>query len=294
MQNLKVCGCKMVDPGILYVIATPIGNLSDITLRALDTIKKVKFLLVEDTRVTKKLLNHYGIQAGMESLHDFNESGKIAMLIRALHSGADIGLVSDAGTPLISDPGFKLVCAVQKEGIAVRPVPGPSAIIAALSVSGLPTNRFIFEGFLPKKAAEREAFLRTLLYEPRSMVFFEAPHRIRYTIKSCLHVFGGNRRAAILRELTKVHEQHLAGDLEHLARVLNDPDQVFKGECVLVVHGNTTFKDGETLEKARLLLADLEQHISHKDAVDVVSKHTGLRRNRLYSLGLEDCLKKQL
>ena len=283
----------MADPGILYIIATPIGNLSDITLRALDTIKKVRVLLAEDTRITKKLLDHYGIQARLESLHDFNESGKIATLIRYLHNGTDIGMVSDAGTPLISDPGFRLVSAIQREGMAVRPVPGPSAVITALSVSGLPTNRFVFEGFLPKRTTEREAFLQTLRYEPRSMVFYEAPQRIRCTIESCIHVFGENRPAAVLRELTKVHEQHLTGKLEQIGRALSNPAQVIKGECVLVVHGNTSSADAEAVEKARLLLADLQERISHRDAVEVVAKHTGLGRNQLYSLGLDTHLKKQ-
>lgn len=282
----------MADPGTLYIIATPIGNLSDITLRALETIKNVRFLLVEDSRITKKLLDHYGIQARMESLHDFNELGKISILIRRLRAGEDIGLVSDAGTPLISDPGFKLVCAVHEEGITVRPVPGPSAVITALSVSGLPTDRFVFEGFLPKKAAEREAFLRSLQYEPRSIVFFEAPHRILQSIESCIQIFGGSRRAALLRELTKIHEQHLTGTLEQIASSLNDPAQAIKGECVLILHGGALSENTETVEKARLLLTDLQRRISHKDAVEVVARHTGLGRNQLYSLGLDNCLKK--
>jgi len=282
----------MADPGTLYIIATPIGNLSDITLRALETIKNVRFLLVEDSRITKKLLDHYGIQARMESLHDFNELGKISILIRRLRAGEDIGLVSDAGTPLISDPGFKLVCAVHEEGITVRPVPGPSAVITALSVSGLPTDRFVFEGFLPKKPAEREAFLRSLQYEPRSIVFFEAPHRILQSIESCIQIFGGTRRAALLRELTKIHEQHLTGTLEQIASSLNDPAQAIKGECVLILHGGALSENTETVEKARLLLTDLQRRISHKDAVEVVARHTGLGRNQLYSLGLDNCLKK--
>ena len=283
----------MADPGNLYIIATPIGNISDVTYRALDTIRKVNFLLVEDTRVTKKLLAHYGIQVKMESLHDFNESGKITRLIQSLRAGKDIGLVSDAGTPLINDPGYKLVSAVRDEGMAVRPVPGPSAIITALSVSGLPTDRFVFEGFLPRKVAEREAFLQTLQYEPRSMVFFEVPHRILGAIESCIRVFGEDRPAAVLRELTKVHEQHFTGRLEHIAQALNQPAYVIKGECVLVIHGSTLPEHSQSLEKARQLLLDLKQRISHKDAVELVAKHTGLGRNRLYSLGLSTRLKNQ-
>ena len=282
----------MAAQGILYIIATPIGNLSDITLRALDTIKKIKIILAEDTRITKKLLDHFGVHATLESLHDFNESAKIEALIRDLLSGTDIGLVSDAGTPLICDPGFKLVCAANKNGIVVRPIPDPCALIAALSVSGLPTDRFVFEGFLPKKASERKEFLQSLRFETRTMVFYEAPQRIRRTAKDCIHAFGGLRNAAILRELTKVHEQHLRGSLEQIECVLNDPAQVVKGECVLVIAGNTPSADAESIENARLLLADLQGRISHKDAVEVVAKHTGLGRNRLYSMGLDERLKK--
>jgi len=287
------CGHKMADPGNLYIIATPIGNMSDITYRALDTIRKVSLLLVEDTRVTNKLLAHYGIQVTMESLHDFNESGKIKRLIQYLRAGKDIGLVSDAGTPLINDPGYRLVCAVRGEGLAVRPVPGPSAIIAALSVSGLPADRFVFEGFLPRKVAEREAFLQALQYEPRSMVFFEVPHRVLEAIESCIRVFGGERPAALLRELTKIHEQHLAGRLEQIAQVLNQPTQAIKGECVLVIHGSTLPEYSESIEKARQLLLDLKERISHKDAVELVARHTGIGRNKLYSLGLGTRLKNQ-
>ena len=283
----------MAAPGILYIIATPIGNLSDITLRALDTIKQVQVLLAEDTRVTKKLLDHYGIHARLESLHDFNESAKIETLVRELLGGSDIGLVSDAGTPLICDPGFRLVCAANKKGIAVRPVPGPCALITALTVSGLPTDRFVFEGFLPRKIPERREFLQTLRHEPRTMVFYEAPQRLHRSIQDCIRAFGGSRNAAVLRELTKLHEQHLTGSLEQIECALGDAAQAVKGECVLVITGNVSSSDAESLEKAADLLADLQEHISHRDAVEVVARHTGLGRNRLYSLGLGTHLKKQ-
>ncbi|MCY3803357.1 MAG: 16S rRNA (cytidine(1402)-2'-O)-methyltransferase [Gammaproteobacteria bacterium] len=283
----------MAAPGILYIIATPIGNLSDITLRALDTIKQVQVLLAEDTRITKKLLDHYGIHVRLESLHDFNESAKVETLIRELLGGADIGLVCDAGTPLICDPGFRLALAANKKGIAVRPVPGPCALVTALTVSGLPTDRFVFEGFLPKKVAERGEFLKSLRHESRTMVFYEAPQRLRRSILDCIRVFGGSRNAAVLRELTKLHEQHLTGSLEQIECVLGDAAQVVKGECVLVIAGDVSSADEERLEKAAHLLADLQGRISHRDAVEVVARHTGLGRNRLYALGLDARLKKQ-
>ena len=283
----------MAAPGILYIIATPIGNLSDITLRALDTIRQVQVLLAEDTRVTRKLLDHHGIHARLESLHDFNESAKIERLVRELLGGTDIGLVSDAGTPLICDPGFRLVCAADKRGIAVRPVPGPCALITALTVSGLPADRFVFEGFLPKKVPERRALLLSLRHEPRTMVFYEAPQRLHRSVQDCVRVFGGSRNAAVLRELTKLHEQHLTGSLEQIECVLGDAAQVIKGECVLVITGNVSSADEESLKKAASLLEDLQGRISHRDAVEVVARHTGFGRNRLYALGLDARLKKQ-
>lgn len=283
----------MAAPGILYIIATPIGNLSDITLRALDTIKQVQVLLAEDTRVTKKLLDHYGIHVRLESLHDFNESAKIEKLVRELLGGTDIGLVSDAGTPLVCDPGFRLVSAANKKGITVRPVPGPCALITALTVSGLPADRFVFEGFLPKKVPERREFLHSMRHESRTMVFYEAPQRLHRSIQDCVRTFGGSRNAAVLRELTKLHEQHLTGSLEQIECVLGDAAHVIKGECVLVITGNVSSADAESLEKAAHLLEDLQGRISHRDAVEVVARHTGLGRNRLYALGLDARLKKQ-
>ncbi len=281
----------MSNQGTLYVIATPIGNLSDITLRALDTIKKVKILLAEDTRITKKLLTHYGIQAELESLHDFNESEKISVVIEQLLRGVDIGIVSDAGTPLISDPGYKLVTAAQYENIPVRPIPGANAVITALSVAGIATDRFTFEGFLPKKAAERIAYLQMLKYERRSMVFYESPQRIQQTLQSFIEVFGGQRTATFLRELTKQFEQHLHGDLSSIKQTLQEHPEKIKGEFVLVVSGNDSSNDAESIEQAQQLLADLQAHMSHKDAVEIVAKHTNIGRNQLYSLGLNNALK---
>jgi len=180
----------MSDSGTLYIIATPIGNLADITLRALDIIKNVKTLYAEDTRVTKQLLEHYGIQATLESLHDFNESKKLSSVIESLQAGADLGLVSDAGTPLISDPGYKLVSAAQMAGICVRSIPGPSALTAALSIAGMPTDRFIFEGFLPKSSTDRLKLFNLLRYETRSMVFYESAQRIKASLQDCIEIMG--------------------------------------------------------------------------------------------------------
>ena len=278
----------MNNQGTLYVIATPIGNLKDITLRALDTMKRVKVLLAEDTRITIKLLRHYGIQARLESLHDFNESGKVTALIRQLLSGIDMGLVADAGTPLISDPGYRLVSVARREGIQVRPIPGASAVTAALSVAGMPVNRFVFEGFLPRKAAERKIHLLNLRCEERSMVFYESPHRIQSFIQTCIDVFGGYRKAALLREMTKQFEQHFIGELAQIGQVLSENPGFIKGEYVIVLSGNESPETITEAEKAQRLLADLQKYVSNKDAVEIVARHTGLGRNQLYALALRN------
>ena len=278
----------MSDYGTLYIIATPIGNLADITLRALDIIKNVKTLYAEDTRVTKHLLEHYGIQAKLQSLHDFNESKKISSVIEQLQAGADLGLVSDAGTPLINDPGYKLVSAAQTAGICVRPIPGASALTAALSIAGVPTDRFIFEGFFPKSSAERVKLLNTLRYEARTIVFYESAKRIQATIQDCLAVMGGERKAALLRELTKHYEQHICAQLNEIQQQLAEQTGKIRGEIVFILHGNTSPDDTASIEKAKQLLFELQRYLPLKEATAIVSKHTGLRRNLLYSLGLSE------
>jgi 16S rRNA (cytidine1402-2'-O)-methyltransferase len=278
----------MSDFGTLYIIATPIGNLADITLRALEVIKSVKTLYAEDTRVTKYLLEHYGIQAALQSLHDFNESKKISFVIEQLQSGADIGLVSDAGTPLISDPGYKLVAAAQEAGILVRSIPGPSALTAALSIAGVPTDRFIFEGFFPKSSTDRVKLLKTMRFEARTMVFYESAQRIQATIQDCIEVLGGERRAALMRELTKHYEQHICAELGQIQEQLAKQTEKVRGEIVLILYGDNSSKNAAVEEKARQLLIEMQPHMPLKEAAAIVSKHTGIRRNQLYSLGLRE------
>ena len=281
----------MSEYGTLYVIATPIGNLADITSRALDTIKSVKVLYAEDTRVTQHLLDHYGIQARLRSLHDYNESKKISSVIEELQAGCDVGLVSDAGTPLISDPGYKLVAAVRQAEIEVRSIPGASALVAGLSIAGLPTDRFIFEGFLPKSSNDRIKRFTALRFESRTIVFYESPQRIKATIKDCLEIMGGDRQAVLLRELTKHYEQHICADLHKLYQQLDHQTDKIRGEIVLILQGNNSPEDAADIEKARHLLVDLQQHMSLKDAAAIVAKHSGMRRNQLYSMGLESSTK---
>lgn len=276
----------MSEYGTLYVIATPIGNLADITLRALEIIKNVKTLYAEDTRVTLRLLEHYGIQAKLQSLHDFNESNKISSVIEQIQAGADLGLVSDAGTPLISDPGYRLVSAAQAAGICVRPIPGASALTAALSAAGLPTDRFIFEGFLPKSSTERQKRFKALLFEPRTMVFYESPQRIQAAIEDCLAIMGGDRKAALMRELTKHYEQHICADLKQINQQLTQQSKKVRGEIVFILHGNDAPEDAAVVDEAKRLLTDLQPHMSLKEAAAIVATHTGLRRNQLYSMGI--------
>jgi 16S rRNA (cytidine1402-2'-O)-methyltransferase len=278
----------MSEFGTLYIIATPIGNFADITLRALEVIKRVKTLYAEDTRVTKNLLEHYGIQATLVSLHDFNESKKITFVIEQLQSGDDVGLVSDAGTPLISDPGYKLVLAAQEKGTPIRSIPGPSALTAALSIAGMPTDRFIFEGFFPKSSTDRVKLLKTLRFEARTMIFYESAQRIQATINDCIEVLGGQRKAALMRELTKHYEQHIYAELAHIQQQLVEQTEKIRGEIVLILHGDNASTNAAVEEKARQLLIDLLPHMPLKQAATVVSKHTGIRRNQLYSLGLSE------
>ena len=196
-------------PGILYIVPTPIGNLEDITLRALRILKEAEWIAAEDTRHTQHLLAHFGIKTALTSYHDHNERDKARLLVERLRSGASIALVSDAGTPAISDPGYRIVVDAIQAGIEVVPLPGASALTTALSASGLPTDRFLFEGFLPAKAQERKAKLQTLRGEAATLVFYEAPHRLLDSLAEMLKIFG-DREIAVARELTKIHQEFLA------------------------------------------------------------------------------------
>ena len=219
---------------MLYVVATPIGNLEDITLRALRVLREADLIAAEDTRHTRKLLGRYDIDTPLTSYHDRNERTKAPALVRRLEAGQDIALVSDAGTPTISDPGYHLIRAATERGLAVTPVPGVSAATAALSVCGLATDRFTFQGFLPAKQNRRKEALQQLREEERTLVFYEAPHRIRESLAD-MHEVLGDRDAVVARELTKVHEELLRGTLADLATRLEEPGR--RGEFVVVVAG---------------------------------------------------------
>ena len=223
--------------GTLYVVATPIGNLDDISNRAVDTLRNVDFIAAEDTRHTGRLLSHFGIKTPTFSLHEHNENARSEQTVERLLNGEAIALVSDAGTPLLSDPGYRLIRLAHEAGVPVVPIPGPSALTAALSVAGLPTDRFCFEGFLPAKAAARETALKALTGEQRTLVFFESVHRIGDTLATMSKVFGDDRKAFLGRELSKLHEQCVLSTLGELTASLSDGGIPGRGEFVIVVAG---------------------------------------------------------
>ena len=241
--------------GTLYVVATPIGNLEDLTFRALRILKEADIVAAEDTRHTQKLFAHFGITSRLISCHEYNEEAKLPELIQRLRDGENIALVSDAGTPSVSDPGFKLVRAVSKAGFSVLPVPGASAAIAALSVSGLPTDRFLFAGFLPRKKGRREKALENYKDGEHTLVFYESPRRIRGLLREMIAVWG-NRPAVLAREITKLHEEYLRGDFETILQSL-DQRQTVKGECTLIVHGATASSNPSPEELDREILSAL-------------------------------------
>jgi 16S rRNA (cytidine1402-2'-O)-methyltransferase len=271
--------------GKLYIVATPIGNLDDISIRALAVLRNVALVAVEDTRHSSRLLQAFGINTPMLALHDFNESARVAGLLEKMRDGADIALISDAGTPLISDPGYQLVRAAHKHGFQVVPIPGASAAITALSVAGLATDRFCFEGFLPARQAARKSALLALAREPRSMIFYEAPHRIVECLEDMVSSFGGSREACLARELTKNFEtvKHVA--LQELLDLVTQDLNQQRGEIVLVVAGYKS-KDQELGVETLHLLSLLLEELPLKQAAGLAARISGLKKSELYDAGL--------
>lgn len=219
--------------GGLYVVATPIGNLKDITLRALETLKNVDLILAEDTRLSRRLLEHYGITTPLLSCHEHNEVERTPEIMRQLQDGRRLALISDAGTPAVSDPGYRLVKAVGSAGFTVVPIPGPSAAITAISASGLPSNNFAFVGFVPKKHSARQAFLARYTDFPGTLIFYESPHRVKELVQGLREIFG-DQPAVLARELTKLHEEFARGSLDELQMLLTKRECI-KGECVILL-----------------------------------------------------------
>ena len=271
----------------LYVIATPIGNLSDISARALETLRAVAAVCAEDTRHTRPLLAHYGIDKPLIALHDHNEEAIADKVVARLLAGESLALVSDAGTPLVSDPGFKLVRAARAAGVRVSPIPGACAAIAALSVAGLPSDRFAFEGFLPAKASGRRERLSRLAGSSATLVFYESSHRIEESLADMAAVFGGDRPAVIARELTKLFETVLDGDLDSLlARVRADANQR-KGEFVVMVQGAADDEAAQIAE-GRRLYAKLNEHLPPSAAAKLAAELSGAPRKALYGQGADN------
>lgn len=275
--------------GILYCVATPIGNLEDITARALRILAEVSKVYAEDTRVTRRMFAHFGIQNTLESLHDHNETSRVAQIQRELAEGMNVALVSDAGTPLISDPGYKLVNALGAAGCKIVPVPGASALIAALSVAGLPTDRFAFEGFLPAKSVSRRKLLTGLEAESRTLVFYESSHRIADLLEDMLAVFGGERQIVVLRELTKLYESIYRGTATEILQHMAADSDRSRGEFVVVVAGKVCDESADALAvlNADKVLAVLLEVLPVKQAAAVVARLTGLPKNQLYRQALE-------
>lgn len=276
--------------GTLYIVATPIGNLEDITLRALRILKEVDLIAAEDTRRTRKLLTHYGIQKPLTSYHEHTGKTKSTQLIHRLREGCRMALLSDAGTPLLSDPGFRLVQAVIGEGIPVIPIPGPSALTAVLSASGLPTDSFIFEGFLPAKKNARREKLASLREEERTLVFYEAPHRVRESLLDLLKILG-DRAVVLGREVTKIHEEFLRGPVSQV--IIEAKRREWRGEITLVVAGAVRVRGGDR-ERDRDREGELRAEIQRlrgegmrvKEIAEVLGENFSIPKKEVYRLVL--------
>jgi len=277
--------------GILYICGTPIGNLEDVTLRVLKILKEVKLIAAEDTRHTKKLLNHYQINTKVTSYYEYNKFKKATYLLEILKNGQDIALVSDAGMPGISDPGYVLVNLALKNNIKIIPVPGVSALITALVVSGLPADKFVFEGFLPRKIKERKRYFKNIENEERTVIFYETPHRLKRALKDMLEVWG-DRKIVIARELTKKYEEIIRGNLSQILTEIYEKE--IKGEITLVVQGGIRKKENDTLDflKIECIMEEYlkklkNQGYSNKDIIKIAQEKLNIPKNLLYKKLLE-------
>lgn len=273
--------------GTLHIIATPIGNLQDISSRALDVLRSVSLIAAEDTRHSARLLQHFGIQTPTTACHDHNEREKSERLVQRMLDGESMALISDAGTPLVSDPGYHLVRQARAAGVRVSPVPGACALIAALSAAGLPSDRFAFEGFLPAKAHARKLRLEGLAAESRTWMLYEAPHRLLECLEDMLEVLGADRQVVLARELTKTFETIKGAPLAELVEwVRGDSDQQ-RGECVLVVEGAPQRDQDALNPEVERVLDILLEELPVKQAAALAAKITGEKKNKLYQLALE-------
>ncbi len=268
-------------PATLYVVATPIGNLADLSPRAQEVLRSVAAICAEDTRHTGQLLSHFGISRPLVALHDHNEGAMAERVVARLLGGESMAVVSDAGTPLVSDPGFRLVRAARAAGVKVSPVPGACAAIAALSVAGLPSDRFVFEGFLPAKAAARRERLQRLAGETGTLVFYESSHRIAESLADMAAAFGDERPAVVARELTKLFETVLDGTLAQLCAAVYADDNQRKGEFVVMVQGAAD-DEAAKIAEGRRLHARLKEHLPPSTAAKLAAELSGAPRKLLY------------
>ncbi len=274
-------------PGTLYIVATPIGNLEDMTLRGLRILKTADVIAAEDTRHTRHLLGHFQIGTPLTSYHDHNKEEKAPVLVARMKEGANVALVCDAGTPTLSDPGYYLINQTVSAGVPVVSVPGPSAVTAALSVAGLPTDAFCFEGFLPSRAAARRKKLAALAAEPRTIVLFEAPHRLVRMIEDIADAFGRDRRIAVCREMTKVHEEIVRGRMDEILAALTEKPA--RGELTIVIEGargDLAPAEPEEPVEERLRRMIVSDGMSVKEASSRLARETGRSRRELYALGV--------
>ena len=282
-HNCSITGIKVMSQSGLYVVATPIGNLEDFSYRAVRVLSEVDLIAAEDTRHSRVLLSHYGITTPMLALHEHNEEHVVGQVLERVASGEAIALISDAGTPLISDPGYRLVRAAREAGLPVFSLPGPSALTAALSVAGLPSDRFAFEGFLPARAVARKKKLQMLSREPRTLVFFESSHRIVATIGAMTEVFGQDRLVAVCRELSKKFETVLRAPLADIANILAEDRNQTKGEFVIVVTGFEGSEE-ESMTSALNMASALLEYLPASQAARVAAKINDVPRREIYRL----------
>jgi len=272
--------------GTLYLVATPIGNLEDMTLRGLRLLSQVGLIAAEDTRRTRQLLSHFQIATPLISYHEHNKHARLNRILQALDRG-DVALVTDAGTPLLSDPGHELVQAARAAGHAVQSVPGASAVISALVVSGLPSESFCFLGYPPRQAADRRRWVRDLATEARTMVLFEAPHRLRASLRDLRQAFGDDRSAAVCRELTKLHEEIMRGSLATLERHFDEHEP--RGECTLVIAGAPPGHTRWDAVRVQQALDELRQQgMTASQAARAVAEKSGRPRQEVYRMALEE------
>ena len=273
--------------GTLFIVATPIGNLDDITFRAVETLNSVDIVLAEDTRHSKKLLKHLNIEKPIRAFHEHNEREKMKASINKLHSGKSIALISDAGTPLISDPGFSLVAQAKKEGLRVVPIPGASALIAALSASGLASDSFTFLGFLPSKKTARIKLLKTLLYQTKTSIFYESPKRILATLTDMLAIFGSSREVCLAKELTKVFETIQTDSIPNLIHYLNADENNQKGEFVILISANDKIDVADAESRLDSLLPILCAEMGASKASKLAAKITGVDKKICYKKAID-------